>query len=154
MMAAEGTYYYGRRAGALGPRLAVVRRPVDGVWNLRHIVYHSPDGFEWGYGGSGPADLALAILADHLGEPEALREALRSLWAPRSKALRLHQAFKRDFVERWRADSWLVRAEEIEDWLRDPAQAGALAELERIDGELRAMAAEGFARRPDGRRTK
>ena len=27
-------------------------------------VNHSPDGFEWGYGGSGPAQLAFAILAD------------------------------------------------------------------------------------------
>lgn len=26
---------------------------------------HSPDGFEWGYSGSGPAQLALAIVADH-----------------------------------------------------------------------------------------
>lgn len=26
------------------------------------IVKHSPDGFNWGYGGSGPAQLALAIL--------------------------------------------------------------------------------------------
>ena len=34
---------------------------------LEHIVRHSPDGFEWGYGGSGPADLALSIVADHLG---------------------------------------------------------------------------------------
>ena len=25
---------------------------------------HSPTGFEWGYGGSGPAQLALALLAD------------------------------------------------------------------------------------------
>lgn len=25
------------------------------------IVYHSPTGFEWGYGGSGPADLALNL---------------------------------------------------------------------------------------------
>lgn len=29
-----------------------------------NIRNHSPDGFEWGYGGSGPAQLALAILAD------------------------------------------------------------------------------------------
>ena len=35
---------------------------------LRHrIVYHSPTGFEWGYAGSGPADLALNILADVAG---------------------------------------------------------------------------------------
>ena len=26
------------------------------------VVKHSPDGFEWGYGGSGPADLAYNIL--------------------------------------------------------------------------------------------
>src|SRR5947209_15039234 len=26
---------------------------------------HSPDGFEWGYGGSGPAQSALALLLDH-----------------------------------------------------------------------------------------
>jgi hypothetical protein len=32
---------------------------------------HSPTGFEWGYGGSGPAQLALAILADAEGEAVA-----------------------------------------------------------------------------------
>lgn len=36
---------------------------------LHHIVRHSPDGFEWGYGGSGPADLALALVADVLDDP-------------------------------------------------------------------------------------
>lgn len=35
---------------------------------LRHWVRHSPTGFEWGYGGSGPADLARSILAHHLGD--------------------------------------------------------------------------------------
>ena len=29
---------------------------------------HSPTGFEWGYGGSGPAQLALAILAHEFGD--------------------------------------------------------------------------------------
>ena len=31
---------------------------------------HSPDGFAWGYGGSGPAQLALAMLCDALGDVE------------------------------------------------------------------------------------
>lgn len=31
---------------------------------------HSPTGFEWGYGGSGPAQLALAILCDALQDDE------------------------------------------------------------------------------------
>ena len=29
------------------------------------LVNHSPTGFEWGYGGSGPAQLAVAMLAHH-----------------------------------------------------------------------------------------
>ena len=36
--------------------------------DLRLDLYsHSPTGFEWGYGGSGPAQLALAMLADFYG---------------------------------------------------------------------------------------
>lgn len=31
---------------------------------------HSPDGFEWGYAGSGPSQLALAILLDFTGDKE------------------------------------------------------------------------------------
>lgn len=39
----------------------------DGVErSLRHVMRHSPTGFEWGYGGSGPADLALSICVDLL----------------------------------------------------------------------------------------
>lgn len=45
----------------------------------RNLVAHS-HGFAWGYGGSGPAQLALAILADYLQDPE--------------KAVRYHQKFK------------------------------------------------------------
>ena len=35
------------------------------------LVNHSPDGFAWGYGGSGPAQLAFAILCDLYGEDMA-----------------------------------------------------------------------------------
>jgi hypothetical protein len=31
---------------------------------------HSPDGFSWGFNGSGPAQLSLALLADALGDDE------------------------------------------------------------------------------------
>jgi hypothetical protein len=37
------------------------------------IDNHSPDGFSWGYGGSGPAQLALAMLADALRDDRAAR---------------------------------------------------------------------------------
>lgn len=33
---------------------------------LKHYMRHSPDGFEWGYAGSGPAELARCILIDCL----------------------------------------------------------------------------------------
>lgn len=36
------------------------------------ILNHSPDGFNWGYGGSGPAQLALAILLELEGEDKAI----------------------------------------------------------------------------------
>lgn len=35
---------------------------------LTHHVRHSPDGFSWGYAGSGPADLARCLLIDALGD--------------------------------------------------------------------------------------
>jgi uncharacterized protein DUF6166 len=50
------------------------------VWN------HSPDGFAWGYAGSGPAQLALALL---------LRAGIKA-----ERAVRLHQQFKADVIQR------------------------------------------------------
>ena len=44
------------------------------------LANHSPTGFAWGYGGSGPAQLALAILCDCLGDD--------------GRARRLYQDFK------------------------------------------------------------
>lgn len=57
------------------------RRPLPLRLDLRD---HSPTGFEWGYGGSGPAQLALALLADALGDDEA--------------ALREYQTFKAEVI--------------------------------------------------------
>lgn len=45
---------------------------------------HSPDGFAWGYGGSGPAQLALAICA-HATEN-------------RDRALAVYQSFKAEYI--------------------------------------------------------
>jgi hypothetical protein len=47
----------------------------DGTWHLLDarldLRNHSPTGFEWGYAGSGPAQLALALAASRLPEEEA-----------------------------------------------------------------------------------
>lgn len=61
---------------------------------------HSPTGFEWSYGGSGPAQLALALLADALGDDE--------------QAARLHQAFKWEVVARLPArEDWTLTDEQV-----------------------------------------
>lgn len=70
---------------------------------LMHIVRHSPDGFEWGYGGSGPTDLALAILTDVMGE-EPRRD--------------VYNQFKWDFVARW-GDVWSITEAEVLAWLEN-----------------------------------
>ena len=60
---------------------------------------HSPTGFEWGYGGSGPEQLALAILAD------ASRDALR--------AVRLYQFFKWRVVSKFPRDEFIFSRNQV-----------------------------------------
>jgi hypothetical protein len=65
--------YVGTRQGG---RIVTVQEPgvKDRPLAVRHdLRNHSPDGFEWGYGGSGPAQLALALLADVVVGERALR---------------------------------------------------------------------------------
>ena len=89
-----------------------------GDYPLPHIVYHSPTGFETGYGGSGPSDLALAILADHFGESE--RTVRQGLAGRASRAVHLYQLFKFDFIVSRQLTvgaSYTITSEEIEAWL-------------------------------------
>lgn len=48
----------------------------------RHFgAKHSPTGFEWGYGGSGPAETARAIVSDFLGREAQPDEYQPFKWA-------------------------------------------------------------------------
>lgn len=69
------------------------------VWN------HSPDGFEWGYGGSGPAQLALAILLEEGYSPE--------------RAVQLHQHYKADVIARLPSVGWQIRGDQVETWVQE-----------------------------------
>jgi hypothetical protein len=60
----------------------------------------SKNGFEWSYEGPAPAQLALAILADHFGEPE--------------KALALHETFMQRVVANF-SNEWELTTGDIED---------------------------------------
>ena len=65
------------------------------------LILHSPTGFEWGYNGSGPADLALNILYLYVDYP---------------RALRLHQAFKDYFIARIPRDGGVILREQVMAW--------------------------------------
>ena len=65
----------------------------------RSVIWHSPDGFEWGYDGSGPADLALNILNAFLPPGSDGHKPQMCFKGKCSRiAAVLHQDFKRDFI--------------------------------------------------------
>jgi hypothetical protein len=91
--------YVGGRSLA-GAQVTVDGRPLDPRYDLKRL---SPAGFEWTYEGNGPAQLALALLADHLGDD--------------ARALALYERFMREVV----ADldnSWELNAAEIDAAIR------------------------------------
>jgi hypothetical protein len=60
----------------------------------------SDDGFEWSFEGPASAQLALAILADHLGDPNA--------------ALALHEPFMREIVANF-SNEWVLTSADIDE---------------------------------------
>ncbi len=104
--------YKGYRHSTCGPQLVVKNDDILSPTPSQRLWNHSPDGFQWGYAGSGPAQLALALLLDATGDPEL--------------SVRLHQAFKRDFVALW-GDTWEITVLDIRMWVDKQARlAGRL----------------------------
>jgi len=67
--------YHGYPAGGHSGRLVVIEAPAGTpVSLLPHVSHHSPTGMSWGYGGSGPADLARSLLIAALGPAAACPE--------------------------------------------------------------------------------
>ena len=83
------------RATAERPQEATTLRPLPLHLDVRG---HSPTGFAWGYSGSEPAQLALALLMDATGDEEL--------------AFRHYQDFKREAVALW-PDEWSISAADI-----------------------------------------
>jgi len=67
------------------------------VWN------HSPDNFNWGYSGSGPAQLALAILLEFTDQVTVIR---------------LYQEFKSDVIAGLKGNFELP-TEVVERWIKE-----------------------------------
>ena len=68
----------------------------------QRFVVHSPTGFEWGYGGSGPSDLALNILG---------------LFVPPYEAWRLHHDYKFAVIGGLPHDRWTITAASVREWI-------------------------------------
>ena len=69
------------------------------------LFNHSPTGFEWGYSGSGPAQLALAICADCLGDDQ--------------RALAVHQDFKARFIAPIDGDNFQFTEQRVRDGIEE-----------------------------------
>jgi len=75
---------------------------------LTHIVRHSPDGFNFGYSGSGPADLSLSILTDYCEKTEKNIKIAENNY----------QLFKEDFIS-CAKNKLRITGTEIEKWLKE-----------------------------------
>jgi len=89
-------------------------KPDGKLPQMQNHVNHSPDGFAWGYGGSGPAQLAYAILWD--------------VTENRDKSQEFYQLYKWSVVSRLPREPWTITLESVLDWL---AEAEASKQRER-----------------------
>ena len=84
-------------------RTVIITHPNGNKEPLKHICVHSPDGFNWGYAGSGPADLALSLLTDIIGKDDAEK---------------LYQSFKNDIITKLKmGNPWTTTEDEIIKWI-------------------------------------
>jgi len=90
---------YPSDVNAAGHWMVLVNGQTLPIGPSRKIWNHS-EGFSWGYAGSGPAQLSLALLLDALKD--------------RRRAVRLHQSFKFRVVAAWPKDEgWQITDIEI-----------------------------------------
>jgi len=75
---------------------------------LGHDVKHSPTGFEWGYAGSGPSELARCILIDYL-EGAGQKEEMD--WVEAN-----YQAFKFDVVAGLPKEGFELTEQQVSGW--------------------------------------
>ena len=89
---------------------AIVDR-TDGVYikERNDIVSHS-NGLEWGYGGSGPAQCAIALLMDTLEDYGEISD--KTSWA-----LNHYQTFKWDVIARLSRTGWLLPQDDVHAWI-------------------------------------
>jgi hypothetical protein len=91
--------YQGFRKG-YGVLVYVDNQELDITRSL--TIRHHADSFEWGYRGSGPTQLALALMLDLFDEKTALD------W---------YLFFRNDIINELQHDNWVLLDTQIKDWL-------------------------------------
>jgi len=81
-------------------------RPLD----LRHDLRRHSEEFNWGYNGSGPSQLALALAADMLGDDEHAQD--------------IYQQLKFKLVGRMPHDGWSLSEAQLRQAIRDIQRRG------------------------------
>lgn len=102
---------FGPMAGRLTGRMAdrqvwIDEDRIDPTYSLEY-VRHSPDGFNWGYSGSGPAQLAFAVLLAMFGAEIAMAH---------------YQEFKRVFIANLPPTNFAIDISEVNEWMRVQSQ--------------------------------
>jgi hypothetical protein len=102
---------------------------IRGDWNTREVFVdnqrldpypsqqisnHSPDGFNWGYGGSGPAQLALGLLLHFVKKADAVKN---------------YQQFKWDIVAQLPQADFEIPTEQVKDWIKKNVKEAIDAEV-------------------------
>lgn len=123
-------------------RLSGGQRSIRGDWGTRHVFIgiwegtsernvkrllpgpsqrlynYSPDGFNWGYAGSGPAQLALAMMLHYL---------------PSDEALAIYQEFKGDVIANIPMCDFAMPEREVKQWIVEHSPLVRRRHHERIE---------------------
>jgi hypothetical protein len=91
----------------------------------RNIRNHSEE-YERGYEGSGPSQLALAVMYDYFETAKIVEEwdetlknsPIRDKQTVKKYTRLFYHEFKRDFLAEIRSESWEITSEQIDNWLR------------------------------------
>lgn len=73
------------------------------------IANHSPTGFNWGYAGSGPSQLALALLLEFMPSRQ-------------DTVTRVYQMFKLDVISKIQQEDFEMKEDVVLDWINEHAK--------------------------------
>lgn len=100
---------------------------------LPHVVKHSPSGFEWGYNGSGPSDLALSLLCHaaslllppplgmSLYAPPLTPQRMLEVWGVQYVLVEnVYQEFRREVIAKLAPGvGWMIPRTVVEPWVSE-----------------------------------